>query len=114
MHVGWTQPGLGVIPGLDDGTGPTSVRGDLMDYDEVQLAGDGELFLINPYLPYRPEDTRVVTYVVTPEPVPVRLGWAWMHTTREAREHCTKRFGPILEERAAGDNVFFRVYRERK
>lgn len=84
-----------------------------MDYDEVQLAGDGELFVTSPYLTYAPEDTRVVTYVLSPEPVSTRAGWTWVHTTTEARAHCTKRFGEILEERAAGDNVFFRVRRER-
>jgi hypothetical protein len=85
-----------------------------MDYDEVQLSGDGELFIKSPYLTYRPEDTRVVTYVLSPDPVPVRSGWTWMHNAREAREHCRGRYGQILEENAAGDHVFFRVYKERR
>lgn len=115
MFVGWTRPGIGVHDGLDDNPdGPVSVRGTLMDYEEVQLAGDGELFVKSPYPTYRPEDTRVIKYVLSPEPVPVRLGWMWMHTAREAREHCTQRFGTILEENAAGDHVFFRVFKERK
>jgi hypothetical protein len=85
-----------------------------MDYDEVQLAGDGELLIQSPYLTYNPERTRVITYVLAPEPVPVRKGWTWMHTAKEARAHCTARYGKILEERAAGDHVFFRVLKESK
>lgn len=85
-----------------------------MDYDEVQLAGDGELFIKSPYLGWRPEDTRVVTYVLSPDPIPVRAGWKWMHNAREAREHCTSRYGKILEENAAGDHVYFRVYKEQR
>lgn len=76
---------------------------------DYELAGDGELYLTSPYLSYRPEDTRIVTYVLAHESVPVRAGWTWMHTATEARAHCRARFGAILEERAAGDNVFFRV-----
>lgn len=114
MHVGWTRGGLGVIPGLDDGHGPTSVHGDVMDYDEVQIAGDGELLIKSPYQTWKPEDTRVVTYVLAQERVPVRAGWTWMHNVKEARQHCTRRFGRILEENAAGDNVFFRVFKEQR
>lgn len=89
-----------------------------MDYDEVQLAGDGELFIKSPYQAWRPEDTRVIRYVLSyaadPVPPEVARGWTWMRNTREAREHCTKRYGKILEENAAGDHVFFRVLKEFK
>jgi hypothetical protein len=89
-----------------------------MDYDEVQLAGDGELFIKSPYLAYRPEDTRVVKYVLSystdPPPPETKVGWTWMRNAKEARAHCRSRYGEILEENAAGDHVFFRVYKERK
>lgn len=105
-----------MVVGVDgDGVaGPVAVDGTLMDYDEVQLAGDGELFIKNPYQAWRPEDTRVVTYVLAQESVPTRTGWTWVHNVKEARAHCTQRFGRILEENAAGDHVFFRVHKERK
>jgi hypothetical protein len=85
-----------------------------MDYDEVQLTGDGELFVKSPYLAYDKANTRVVTYVLSYDEVPVRAGWTWMRNVKEARKHCETKFGKILEENAAGDNVFFRVLKERK
>lgn len=85
-----------------------------MDYDEVQLAGDGELIQRTPYLAYKREDTRVVTYVLSRDEVPVRAGWTWVHTAKEARAHCTARFGKIIEENAAGDHLFLRVFKDRK
>lgn len=95
-----------------------------MDYEEVQLAGDGELFIKSPYVTWKPEDTRVVSYVLwRPHPVDpkfgpdepkLRQGWRMAPTARAARFEVTKQFGQILEENAAGDNVFFRVYKEHK
>lgn len=84
-----------------------------MDQEEVQLAGDGELFIKSPYLTYKPEATRVIKYVLGPMEVPVKAGWTYMRTAKEARAHCVQRFGAILEENAAGDHVFFRVFKER-
>jgi hypothetical protein len=89
-----------------------------MDYDEVQIAGDGELFIQSPYQTWRPEDTRVVPFTIIrldePTTVRVRPGWGWAPSVQVARAQVTQRFGAILEENAAGDNVFFRVRKESK
>jgi hypothetical protein len=111
---------MGVVAGLDgDDNGPTSVRGTLMDYDEVQLAGDGELITRSPYVTWRPEDTRVISYVIMhPNEWPLgrelRPGWRSAPNARTARAEVKRDHGVILEENAAGDNVFFRVNKERK
>lgn len=117
MHIGWTQYGpVGVVRGLDGRSGgPTSVRGDLMDYEEVQLAGDGELFIKSPYVTWKPEDTRIVTFAIgLPADAPARSGAIRQASARLARLDAKRRWGTILEENAAGDHVFFRVYKERK
>jgi hypothetical protein len=99
-----------------------------MDYEEVQLAGDGELFIKSPYVAWKSEDTRVINYIlgrtnpnvpgdtgITP-PMAKLLdrGWRLSANTRTARAEVKREFGQILEENAAGDYVFFRVYKERK
>jgi hypothetical protein len=94
-----------------------------MDVEEVQLAGDGELFIKSPYVAWRTEDTRVISYVLVPPPrlgeeyspsPPVRQGWRTAPWARTARAEVKREFGQILEENAAGDHVFFRVHKERK
>lgn len=95
-----------------------------MDYEEVQLAGDGELFIKSPYIVWRTEDTKIISYVLTvptnmprslnPAPLTVRPGWRTAPWARVARAEVRRDFGQILEENAAGDHVFFRVYKERK
>ncbi len=116
MHVGWTRDGTGVLLGVDGrGDGPTSVRGEMIDHDEVQLAGDGELVHRSPYLAYRPEDTRIISYRLLHHAevpaVDVRRGAHTAPSAKEARRQVIKNFGKILEENAAGDNLFFRVLR---
>lgn len=66
-----------------------------------------------PYVSYHKEDTRIVNYVLTTEPVLglLRKGWRTAPTVRHARAEVVGEFGPILEENAAGNHVFFRVYR---
>lgn len=87
-----------------------------MDYQEVQLAGDGELIVKDPYLAYRRVDTMVMPFMIADPTVPFkpRSGWGWAPSVKIAREEVTKRFGEILDENAAGDNIFFRVYKEHK
>jgi hypothetical protein len=94
-----------------------------MDYEEVQLAGDGELFIKSPYQAWRTEETKVISYVLIPPrraeeqllPIPtVRQGWRTATWARDARAEVRREFGQILEENAAGDNVFFRVYKEKQ
>lgn len=123
MHVGWTQehwhPAFGVFSAFDaDVDGPRSVHGDLMDYEEVQLAADGELFIKSPYLTYDPNDTKVVRYMLFHSeeyrPPFSKVGWRAAPNASEARRQVRRDFGTILEENAAGDNVFFRVYKERQ
>lgn len=89
-----------------------------MDYEEVQLAGDGELVIKSPYVPWRKEDTRIISYVLFHSleyaPPFIRPGWRSAPNTKEARRQVKRDYGKILEENAAGDNVFFRVFKERK
>lgn len=89
-----------------------------MDYDEVQLAGDGELITHSPYVAWRAEDTRVISYVIdhgcaSPDcaPVLLRQGWRSAISAKSARAEVIAQHGTILEENAAGDHVFFRVRR---
>lgn len=106
---------MGVLPDLDDGNGPISVHGALMDYESVQLAGDGELIEVSPYVTWRQEDTRVVTFAIgLPAEAPVRKGALRQTSARLARADVKRRWGDILEENAAGDYVFFRVHKEHK
>jgi hypothetical protein len=113
MHVGWTEHSLGVLDGIDGrGDHPISVRGGaLMDFDEVQVAGDGELLTHGPYVHWVNKETRVINYTLTREPTAglLRKGWRSAATTKEARAEVVRDFGEILEENAAGDNVYFRV-----
>lgn len=89
-----------------------------MSHEEVQLAGDGELFIKSPYVTWKPEDTRVIPYMLFHSeeyrPPYIRQGWRAAPSAREARRQVVRDFGQILEENAAGDNIFFRVYKERK
>lgn len=118
MLAGWTLPGADVLrdvgaPGDDV---PLSMTGDVMTHDEVQIAGDGELIQRNPYLYWKPEDTRIITYVLGHAPVEgieaaQRRGRRVTVSVKQARAEVLLQHGEILEENAAGDNVFFRVRR---
>lgn len=99
-----------------------------MDYDEVHLAGDGELLFNSPYQHWTPATTKVVNYILgranrnVPDeagisPGMAKLldrGWKLAPTARQARAEVMSQYGAILEEKAAGDYVFFRVRKENK
>lgn len=118
MLAGWTLPGIGVLRDVDapGDDVPRSVKGDVMTHDEVYIAGDGELIQRNPYLAWKPEDTRVITYVLSYTSAndleaALRRGRRMAGSVKQARAEVLFQHGEILEENVAGDNVFFRVRR---
>lgn len=81
-----------------------------MEFEEVQVAGDGDLLIRSPYVAWDPVSTRVVTFAIgVPAALPVRRGALRAVSSKAAREHAVAQWGQILEENAAGDYIFLRV-----